>query len=57
MSEALSFEELLNAVNVPPHMINLWTKKFPIFSPQRNPEGKITFKSRVCQRAKTFTYS
>jgi DNA-binding transcriptional MerR regulator len=46
MSETVSLEQLLDAVSVPPHMINLWTKKFPIFSPKRNSEGKMSFNNR-----------
>jgi DNA-binding transcriptional MerR regulator len=46
MSETISFERLSSEVNVPRHIIHLWTKKFPILSPQRLQDGKVGFKNR-----------
>lgn len=52
MSETISFEQLSSEVNVPRHIIHLWTKKFPILSPQRLQDGKVGFKNRDLALAK-----
>lgn len=52
MSETISFEALSNEVNVPRHIIHLWTKKFPLLSPQRTQDGKVGFKNRDLALAK-----
>jgi DNA-binding transcriptional MerR regulator len=52
MLEIISFEQLSNEVDVPRHIIHLWTKKFPILSPQRSSDGKIGFKNRDVALAK-----
>ncbi len=52
MSETISFEALSTEVNVPRHIIHLWTKKFPLLSPQRTQDGKVGFKNRDLALAK-----
>ncbi len=52
MLEIISFEQLSNEVDVPRHIIHLWTKKFPILNPQRSTDGKIGFKNRDIALAK-----
>jgi DNA-binding transcriptional MerR regulator len=52
MSETISFETLSTEVNVPRHIIHLWTKKFPLLSPQRTQDGKVGFKNRDLALAK-----
>ncbi|MFT6072174.1 MAG: DNA-binding transcriptional MerR regulator [Alphaproteobacteria bacterium] len=52
MLETISFDQLATELDVPRHIIHLWTKKFPILNPQRTQTGKVGFKHRDLALAK-----
>lgn len=56
MSEEYNFDQFSKALDVPRHVIHLWTKKFPVLSPQRTAAGKVGFNHKDLLLAQGLKY-